>query len=177
MQGEFGSSRRSPARRFTKQGSLVRLPFGVHQKTGKVYGFVTPDGFPLADTLIDQIHLLSAPKTVPIGAVAYYRNTASKQPQKAEIKPAEAPNGTLSERIKASVTVLDFVGQYVELSPNGRGLCPFHDDQRSSFSVNIEQNYWSCFAGCGGGSIIDFWMKWRKCEFKMAVKELANKLL
>ncbi len=83
----------------------------------------------------------------------------------------------MSERIKASVTVLDFVGQYVELSPNGRGLCPFHDDQRSSFSVNIEQNYWSCFAGCGGGSIIDFWMKWRKCDFKTAVKELAKMLL
>jgi hypothetical protein len=158
-------------------GSLVRLPFGVHQKTGQRYGFITPDGLPLAETLNDQIHLLSAPKTVPIGAIAYYRNTASKQPQKAEIKPAEAPSGTLSERIKASVTVMDFVGQYVELSSNGRGLCPFHDDQRSSFSVNVEQNYWSCFAGCGGGSIIDFWMKWRKCEFKIAVRELANKLL
>jgi hypothetical protein len=158
-------------------GSLVRMPFGVHQKTGQRYGFVTPEGSPLAKTLIDQIHLLSAPRTVPIGAIAYYRNTASKQPQKAEIKPAEAPSGTLSERIKASVPVLDFVVQYVELSPSGRGLCPFHDDQRSSFSVNAEQNYWSCFAGCGGGSIIDFWMKWRKCDFKNAVRELASKLL
>jgi len=157
-------------------GSLVRLPFGVHQKTGLRYGFVTLEGSSLAKTLIDQIHLLSAPKTVPIGAIAYYRNTASKQPQKAEIKPAEAPNGTLSERIKASVTVLDFIGQYVELSSNGRGLCPFHDDLRSSFSVNIEQNYWSCFAGCGGGSLIDFWMKWRKSDFKTAIKELAGML-
>lgn len=158
-------------------GSLVRLPFGVHQKTGLRYGFVTPEGSPLAKTLIDQIQLLSAPKTVPIGAIAYYRNTASKQPQKAETKPAEAPNGTLSERIKASVSVLDFVGRYVKLSPSGRGLCPFHDDQHSSFSVNIEQNYWSCFAGCGGGSIIDFWMKWTQSDFKNAVRELANKLL
>ncbi len=46
-------------------GSLVRLPFGIHQKTGQRYGFVTPDGSPLAETLIDQIQLLSAPQNGP----------------------------------------------------------------------------------------------------------------
>jgi hypothetical protein len=158
-------------------GSLLRLPFGIHRKTGQRYGFLRPDGKSLAETLLEQIHLLSDPQTVPIGAIAYYRNTASKQPQKAEMKPIETQNGTLSKRIKDSYTVLDFVSQYVELSPNGRGLCPFHDDQRSSFSVNAEKNYWSCFAGCGGGSVIDFWMKWRKCDFTSAVRELAKLLL
>ena len=73
-----------------------------------------------------------------------------------------------------SIQVINFVSQYVELSPTGRGLCPFHNDQHASFSVNIEQNYWHCFAGCGGGSIIDFWMKWRDCDFPDAIKELAQ---
>ena len=43
------------------------------------------------------------------------------------------------ERIKASVTVLEFVSQYVDLKPTASGavgLCP--------------GNYWDCFAGCGG---------------------------
>jgi len=40
--------------------------------------------------------------------------------------------------------------------------------------VNNDENYWSCFAGCGGGTIIDFWMKWRGVEFKEAVKELSE---
>ena len=71
----------------------------------------------------------------------------------------------------------DFVSQYVELSHAGRGLCPFHDDQNASFSVNAERNYWHCFAGCGGGSIIDFWMKWQGCDFAEAVHELAELLL
>jgi len=69
---------------------------------------------------------------------------------------------TLSERIKASVTVLEFVSQYVELTPTKSGaigLCPFHDDHRPSFGVNAEGNYWHCFAGCGEGSVIAFWMQ------------------
>jgi hypothetical protein len=57
------------------------------------------------------------------------------------------------------------------------GLCPFHDDEHPSFGVNDEGNYWHCFAGCGGGNVIDFWMKYRNCNFMTAVKELAEMLL
>jgi DNA primase len=88
--------------------------------------------------------------------------------------------GTVSERIKASVTVLEFVSQYVDLKPTASGaigLCPFHDDHHPSFGVNAEGDYWNCWAGCGGGSVIDFWMRWRKCDFTTAVKELAEMLL
>jgi DNA primase len=66
---------------------------------------------------------------------------------------------------------------YVDLSPAGLGLCPFHDDKVNSFGVNSEGNYWNCFAGGGGGSIIDFWMQYRKCDFTTAVKELTKMLL
>lgn len=83
----------------------------------------------------------------------------------------------MSERLKAIVTVREFVGSYVELSREGRGLCPFHDDQVVSFSVNDEENYWHCFACDMGGSIIDFWMQWRQCDFPQALRELADKLL
>ena len=71
----------------------------------------------------------------------------------------------------------------MELQPNGRGLCPFHDDQAASFSVNRQENYWHCFAGCGTGSIIDFYMQYQKqvkgqaCDFKTAVTDLAEMLL
>jgi DNA primase len=57
------------------------------------------------------------------------------------------------------------------------GLCPFHDDHNPSLGVNDEGNYWHCFAGCGGGSVIDFWMGWKKCDFTTAVKELTEMLL
>ena len=45
----------------TGPGSLIRLPFGVHQKSGKRYGFYHADGRPLAPTLREQIMVLRAP--------------------------------------------------------------------------------------------------------------------
>jgi DNA primase len=41
----------------------------------------------------------------------------------------------MSEKIKASVMVLEFVSQYVDAKPTASGavgLCPFHDDHHSS---------------------------------------------
>jgi DNA primase len=77
---------------------------------------------------------------------------------------------------------LDFVSQYVELDPQGRAYCPFHDDQNKSFQVSANGNYWNCHAGCGGGSVIDFWMFWRKKHgkddsFKATITDLATMLL
>jgi hypothetical protein len=158
-------------------GSLVRLPFGVHRKTGQRYDFVTVDDEPLAPTQLEQILLLGNPQRVPQTVFAAYQNLSSQPEQKPVFQPTEVPEGTLSQRIKNSISVLDFVGQFVELAPNGRGLCPFHDDQHHSFSVNADNNYWNCFAGCGGGSIIDFWMKYQNCDFTAAVRELAGMLL
>jgi hypothetical protein len=158
-------------------GSLIRLPFGFHRKSGSRYGLLTPQLQPLAKSLPDQIHMLCTPETVPDGlfqAITKHESTRVEKPLSAKIEGLTEP---LSKRIKDSVSVLDFVSRYVELSPNGRGYCPFHDDQHASFAVNAEGNYWSCFAGCGGGSLIDFWMKYQNCDFKTAIRELANMLL
>ena len=68
----------------------------------------------------------------------------------------------LSKRIKANVTMLDFVSQYVELKPTASGavgLCPFHDDHHPSFGVNDWEDCRHCFAGCSGGSVIDSYIK------------------
>ena len=95
-------------------------------------------------------------------------------------EPQEARADMVSKKIKASVTVLEFVSQYVKLKPTGKGatgLCPFHNDHHPSFGVNNRENYWHCFAGCGGGSVIDFWIKWRGCDFTTAIRELAKVLL
>jgi len=34
-----------------------------------------------------------------------------------------------------------------------RCLCPFHNDQNSSFSINKKSGLWKCFAGCGSGNL------------------------
>jgi len=161
----------------TGPGSLVRVPFGIHRKTGQRYGFITPDHQPLAGSILDQYQILSAPQTVPEGFIRSKLSNSSssnKEPLPGGVEQSTMP---LSEKIKTSIGVYDFISRYVELSPAGRGLCPFHIDQHASFSVNVEKNYWHCFAGCGGGSIIDFWMKRQDCDFTQAVHELAEILL
>ncbi len=98
-------------------------------------------------------------------------------------KPSLKPDGRLplSEQIKQAISVHDFVQHYVELDARGRGKCPFHDDQHQSFGVNMEHNFWNCFV-CGGGSIIDFMLRWREKrgdspDFKDTLAELARMLL
>lgn len=158
-------------------GSLVRLPFGVHKKSGKRYGFYTPDGEPLAPTLSAQILALSQPLTVPERLFTHYGEYSAVELPPPVFEPVDGVGERPSDRVKAAVSCYDFVRQYVQLSASGRGQCPFHDDQVASFSVNPQENYWHCFAGCGGGSIIDFWMNWRKADFVTAVAELSEMLL
>ncbi len=163
-------------------GSLIRLPFGIHRKSGQRYGFMTLEGNPLAPTLRQQLQLLGRAETVPIRFFelvgdkgrevgAEHRKRQTSQPQIATKNAAVG--GLPSERIKTAVSVHDFVSQYVELSPSGMGLCPFHDDTYPSLSVNAEGNYWHCFTCGTGGSVIDFWMQWQDCDFVTAVAELV----
>lgn len=167
----------------TGPGSLIRLPFGVHKKSGKRYGFYTPQGEPLASTLREQLLLLKHPEPVPDGLVEHYAAYAAAPAPQPVFEPVEATGEHLSDRLKAAVGCREFISQYVELDSRGQGRCPFHDDQVSSFSVNAEENYWHCFAGCGGGSIIDFWMMYQRQvekkpgDFKTAIKELSQMLL
>jgi hypothetical protein len=167
-------------------GSLVRLPLGVHRKTGRKYHFMTRDGQPLAPTIREQIYLLSAPERVTLPYILKVLAKAPPTPPpkpSLEFHPTATPSGeTLSERLKSRINVLEFVSQYVELDAQHTGFCPFHDDQKRSFSVNEAGNYWHCFAGCGGGSIIDFWMQWRSIHgqdgsFAATIKELREMLL
>lgn len=45
-----------------------------------------------------------------------------------------------------------------------KACCPFHDDKNPSFSVTRSSGLWNCFAGCGGGSVIDLIAKYEKCS-------------
>ena len=167
----------------TGPGSLIRLPFGVHKKSGCRYAFYTPAGEPLAPTIREQLQVLKAPETVPARLFDQYAGYMSAPAPKPPLEQVDAPGETVSDRIKAAASCYDFISRYIELKPNGRGLCPFHDDQVTSFSVNLRDNYWQCFAGCGSGSIIDFYMRYRRevegkaCDFKIAVTDLAEMLL
>lgn len=167
-------------------GSFVRLPLGLHRKDQRVHHFIEPNGTPLAPTITEQLRVLAVPQLIPQD---FINAVISRAPEERITSPSptfEKVKVTLgekvSDRLVARVSVLDFVGQFVQLDSRGVGRCPFHDDQHHSFQVNTQKNYWNCYAGCGGGSLIHFWQKWRETHdqsptFKETVTELANMLL
>lgn len=176
----------------TGPGSLVKAPFGIHRKSQMRYPFIDAERRFLAPTVEEQVSRLCPPQRVPQAFIerlarrgqeleAEHRQPtphASDFPQSKH----RSPDQFVSERLKASISVYEFVSRYVALTPQGRGFCPFHDDRQMSFGVQTHENFWHCFAGCGGGSIIDFWMKWREHHgedgsFRETIKDLAQCLL
>ena len=167
----------------TGPGSLIRLPFGIHKKSGRRYGFYTPTGEPLAPTIREQLQVLKAAETVSERFLDLYSGYVSVKVEKPDFEPVEAEGERVSDRIKAAISCYEFVSRYVELDARGRGLCPFHDDNVASFSVNQQDDYWHCFSGCGAGDLISFYMAYRQrvegqaCDFKDAMTDLAGMLL
>jgi len=54
------------------------------------------------------------------------------------------------------------------------GRCPFHDDQKNSFSVNLKTGQWHCFSEDRGGNFIDFWAELNSVDTKEAYKQILE---
>lgn len=144
-------------------GSLVRLPFGKHLKTGRFYGFVDLDGHDLAERRRDQLTILAHPERISQQIIDGLLRAAPEIKKTFQIHSSgirhyrdDLPPAV---QIKQAISPYDFISQYVDLDPTGKGLCPFHDDHRYSFKVYADG--WHCFAGCEGHTIIDFYIQWQ----------------
>ncbi|WP_283587640.1 DNA primase [Limosilactobacillus viscerum] len=89
---------------------------------------------------------------------------------------AKIPRDVIDE-VRNSVDIVDVIGRYVQLKKAGKsftGLCPFHDEQTPSFSVNQEKQYYHCF-GCGrSGNVFQFLMDYQHIGFVEAVAAVAK---
>ena len=87
------------------------------------------------------------------------------------------PEETL-ERIRDAADIVDVVSEHVQLGKKGRnffGLCPFHDENSPSFSVNPDRQIYHCF-GCGvGGNVFRFIQEVDRVTFVEAVKYLSER--
>ena len=82
------------------------------------------------------------------------------------------------EQIRQAVDIVDLVGGYMQLRPQGRGyvgLCPFHDDKRPSMQVNPERQSFKCWVCQTGGDIFSFIMNIEGVEFRQALEILADR--
>ena len=86
-------------------------------------------------------------------------------------------NQNTIEKVRQTSDILEVIGKYVNLKQKGNnyfGLCPFHNEKTSSFSVAPQKQIYHCF-GCGsGGNVFSFLMNYQKISFPESVKMLAE---
>ena len=89
-------------------GSLIRLPFGIHRRTGKRYGFISENNRPIASSFENQIHILSSPGTVPEEAFTSFWTNRQVETELNSARETDISSGLLSDRVKLGIPVLEF---------------------------------------------------------------------
>jgi len=82
------------------------------------------------------------------------------------------------ERIRSTVSIVDIVGQHVQLKRTGRnwvGLCPFHAERTPSFNVREEMGRYRCFGCDKSGDVFTFVQETEHTDFVGSVEYLANR--
>jgi len=78
-------------------------------------------------------------------------------------------------KIKNKIFIHNIIGKYIILKKSGKnyiGLCPFHKENKPSFFIKSEIQYYKCF-GCGAtGDIFSFLMQYKKKTFNEVINDL-----
>lgn len=85
---------------------------------------------------------------------------------------------TLFDFVKSSLSVVDVIGEYLQLKPAGNYLkssCPFHSEKDASFTVSPEKGIFYCFGCHATGDLISFVAKIENLSQIEAVKFLIDK--
>lgn len=82
-----------------------------------------------------------------------------------------------TETIKKNIDLVDYIGRFIDLKKHGKnyfGLCPFHNEDTPSFSINPEMQYFKCF-GCGKfGDLFTFVEDYHHVDFTEALEMMAE---
>jgi len=81
------------------------------------------------------------------------------------------------EELRDAADIVDVVNEYVRLKRSGsrfKGLCPFHDENTPSFSVDPEKNLYYCFGCQRGGDVFKFVQEMEGVGFLESARMLAE---
>jgi hypothetical protein len=163
-------------------GSLIRLPYGVHQITGQRYSFVRTDGFrcvPVAFTLREQLAWLDGVQRIPVPPERREPCTLQRnsRPQEQSLTISNRTDLSDHKTIDAWCAQQDplaLIGSYVSLDHQGHGCCPFGDhhtggyDHHPSFKVYTPRRAggccWYCYTWGRGGNVFNFLCFWYGVE-------------
>jgi DNA primase len=82
------------------------------------------------------------------------------------------------EEVRATVELVDVAGEYTRMKRSGsryKGLCPFHDENTPSFTVDPEKNLYHCFGCKAGGDLFKFVQEVEGMSFIESVRMLAER--
>ncbi len=82
------------------------------------------------------------------------------------------------EEVRAAADIVDVAGDYVQLKRSGSrfmGLCPFHNEDTPSFSIDPEKNLYYCFGCQNGGDVFKFVQEIEGVGFLEGVRILAER--
>ena len=84
------------------------------------------------------------------------------------------------ERVREATDLVALISTYVPLQPKGRewlGLCPFHEDNKPSFTVvTHKQNaFYKCHACGASGDCYKFVQEYLRKDFGESLRYLADK--
>jgi DNA primase len=166
--GERGARR---VQEILPQAKIVTLPDGVGEK-GDVTDYFVRLGYDSADF---AILLANAAAREPEPS----ENSGDGEEQDAPAEPSEFET-RMSARaayLKTHVPIASVVNLYTPLRRVGAklvGHCPFHKDNRPSFTVYPSTGTYFCF-GCGErGDVLTFLMRKESINFKEALDELER---
>jgi tetratricopeptide (TPR) repeat protein len=73
-------------------GNLIKLPLGLHKRTGLRAQFITPDGQPIEDQLNFLLGLRQTPRRLIYGLIQRFQSQGDPQAPTGRVSPAELPD-------------------------------------------------------------------------------------
>ena len=85
---------------------------------------------------------------------------------------------TINE-IRSKINIVDVISEHVSLTKKGQyywGLCPFHNDNNPSMSVDEKRQTYTCWSCHNSGNVFNFYEQINNISFREALVELGKRV-